>query len=146
PHGARRLHVFTDLQRSGLAWSEVDALPEDATTQLHDLGRSAVNNIAVIEARAERIWLRPQEQTTIHVTVHNGGPFRVEELPVILRLMADGKKTELRERMKIEPGASESVRFDLPPLSAGLWQGAIVAETEDDLPLDNQRHVAILAS
>src|SRR5207248_11224855 len=59
PQGARRLHIFTDLQRSGLAWSEVDALPEDVATQLHDLGRSAVNNIATIEARAERTWLRP---------------------------------------------------------------------------------------
>ena len=59
--------------------------------------------------------------------------------PVVLRLTSAGKKTELRERVKIEPGASESVRFDVPPIAAGLWQGVVEVETEDDLPLDNQR-------
>ena len=38
------------------------------------------------------------------------------------------------------------MRFDLPPLAEGLWQGTVAVETEDDLPLDNQRHVALLAS
>ena len=63
PPGPRQLHIFTDLQQSGLAWSEVDELPEDVATHLHDLGRSAVNNLAVTEARPERAWLRPDEQT-----------------------------------------------------------------------------------
>jgi aerotolerance regulator-like protein/VWA domain-containing protein len=146
PSGARRLVIFTDLQRSGLAWTEVDALPDNVVTQIHDLGRAAVNNLAVVEARAEQTWLRPDEQTTIHATVYNGGPFTAEELPVTLALAAGGKKIELRERAKIEAGASESIRFDVPPLAAGLWQGAVTIDTDDDLPLDNRRHVAILAS
>src|SRR5262245_40402487 len=69
PAGPRQLHVFTDFQRSGLAWSEVDALPDDIATYLHDLGRPAVNNLSLTEARAERAWLRPDEQTSIHVTI-----------------------------------------------------------------------------
>jgi hypothetical protein len=146
PPGPRHLHVFTDLQRSGLAWSEVDALPENVVSHLHDLGRSAVNNIAVVESRAERTWLRSEEQTAVHATIYNGGPFTAEELPVVLRLIADGRKLEIRERAKIEPGAAESLRLDLPPLAAGLWQGAISVETDDDLPLDNKRHLAILAA
>src|SRR5207247_1001693 len=92
PSGQRRLHIFTDLQQSGLAWSEVDALPDDVVTQLHDLGRSAVNNIAVVEARAERTWLRPQEQTVVYATVYNGGPFTIEELPIVLKLSGSAKK------------------------------------------------------
>ncbi|HEV3005342.1 MAG TPA: BatA domain-containing protein [Pirellulales bacterium] len=146
PPGPRKLHVFTDLQRSGLAWSEVDSLQDDVVTTLHDLGRSAVNNIAVIEARAERVWLRPNDQTSVHATVHNGGPFGTEELSVVLRLAAGERKLELRERVKIDPGASESVRFDLPPLADGAWQGKVLVEVEDDLPLDNQRYVEILAA
>jgi hypothetical protein len=146
PPAARRLFIFTDLQRSGLAWTEVDTLPGSVATQIHDLGRSAVNNLAVVEARAERTWLRPEEQTTVHATVYNGGPFTMDELSVALRLTASGKTIELRERTKIEPGASESLRFDVPPLAAGLWQGSVAVEAEDDMPLDNQRHVAILAS
>ncbi|HUY87210.1 MAG TPA: BatA domain-containing protein [Pirellulales bacterium] len=146
PPGPRRLHVYTDLQRSGLAWSEVGALGDDVETALHDLGRSAVNNLAVTEARAERVWLRPNEATSVHATVYNGGPFSTEELSVVLRLTDGDRKLELRERVKIEPGAAESLRFDLPPLAAGLWQGKALVEASDDLPLDNERYVAILAA
>ncbi|HEV3025624.1 MAG TPA: BatA domain-containing protein [Pirellulales bacterium] len=146
PPGPRHLHVFTDLQRSGLAWSEVDSLQDDVATHLHDLGRSAISNVAVTEARPERIWLRPNEQTAVHVTVHNGGPFSTEELSVVLRLTAGERKLELRERVKIEPGAEESLRFDLPPLAEGMWQGKVLVETDDDLPSDNERYLAILAS
>jgi uncharacterized membrane protein len=146
PPGPRKLHIFTDLQRSGLAWSEVDTLQDDVLTTLHDLGRSAVNNIAVIEARAERVWVRPNEQTSVHATVHNGGPFGTEELSVVLRLAAEERKLELRERVKIDPGASESVRFDLPPLAEGGWKGRVLIEAEDDLPVDNERYVEILAA
>lgn len=143
PAGPRTLHVFTDLQQSGLAWSEVDTLPDDVVSHLHDLGRSAVNNIAVTEARAERTWLRPQEQTAIHVTVHNGGPFTVEDLPVLLKLTSGSRQIELKEQVKLEPATSESLRFDLPPLAEGSWQGTVAAQAEDDLPLDNRRHLAL---
>jgi hypothetical protein len=146
PSGQKRMHIFTDLQQSGLAWSEVDPLPDDVVAQVHDLGRSAVTNVAVVEARTERSWLRPQEQTAIHATVYNGGPFTIEESPIVLTLAGPARKIELREQAKVEPGASQSVRFDLPPLSEGLWQGTVASVTEDDLPLDNQRYVAILAS
>jgi hypothetical protein len=147
PPGPRQLHVFTDFQRSGLAWSEVDALPPDIATYLHDLGRPAVNNLSVTEARAERAWLRDGEQTAIHVTVYNGSPFGTDELGVVLRLAASPlRKLELREQVKVEAGAMQSLRFDLPPLAEGLWQGTVALEAEDDLPLDNQRDVALLAS
>ena len=136
------LHVFTDFQQSGLAWSEVDELPEDVESHLHDLGRSAVNNLAVTEARPERAWLRPDEQTSLHVTVYNGGPFNVDELPIVLKLANQGREITLREQLKIEPGTVESLRLDLPPLAAGLWQGTLAIETDDDLPADNSRHVA----
>jgi hypothetical protein len=146
PPGPRRLHVFTDFQRSGLAWSEVDDLPDDVATHLHDLGRAAVNNIAVIEARVERAWLRPDEQTSLHVTVYNGGPFTTGETPVVLKLASGARKMELREQTKLEPNTLESFRFDLPPLGEGLWTGTVSLEAEDDLPQDNARHVSLLAS
>ena len=146
PAGRRSLHVYTDLQQSGLAWSEVDSLPEDVASHLHDLGRAAVSNVAVVEARAERAWLRDDEQTSIHVTVYNGSPFTADNVPVVLRLTNGSRNLELREQLKIEPGAMESVRLDLPPLAKGLWKGSVAAETDDELPLDNQRPVALLAS
>jgi hypothetical protein len=146
PPGPRVLHVLTDLQQSGLAWSEVDELPEDVTSHLHDLGRSAVSNLAVTEARPERVWLRPDEQTSLHVTIYNGSPFTVNDLPILLKLNSAIREVKLREQVKIEPGTLESKRFDLPPLAEGLWQGTVTIETEDDLPADNVRHVSLLAS
>ena len=146
PPGPRVLHILTDLQQSGLAWSEVDELPEDVASHLHDLGRSAVSNLAVTEARPERAWLRPDEQTSLHVTVYNGSPFTVNDLPVILTLAGGGRTFTLREQMKIEPDTLESKRFDLPPLAEGAWQGTVSIDTEDDLPADNVRHVGLLAS
>ena len=146
PPGPRTLHIFTDFQQSGLAWSEVDPLPEDVGTHLHDLGRAAVNNVAVVEARAERAWLRENEQTSLQATIYNGSPFATSELPVVLRLTSNSRTIELREQIKIEPGAMGSLRFDLPALAGGLWKGSVAVEAEDDLPLDNLRHVALLAS
>lgn len=146
PAVEKHLHVFTDLQRSGLAWSEVDALPDTVVAHVHDLGRAAINNVAVTEARPERAWIRPDDQTSIHVAVQNGGPFTTPELPVVLKLANGARKIELREMLKIEPGAVESLRFDLPALAEGAWQGTISIEAEDDMPLDNQRHVLLLAS
>ncbi len=151
PPGPRVLHILTDLQQSGLTWSEVDELPQDVTSHLHDLGRSAVSNLAVTEARPERAWLRPDEQTSLHVTVYNGSPFTANDLPVVLKLASSsgstgGRTITLREQLKIERGTLESVRFDLPPLADGLWQGTVSIVTEDDLPADNVRHVGLLAS
>ena len=146
PAGPRKLHVFTDFQQSGLAWSEVDELPPEVATILHDLGRTAVNNVAITEARPQRAWLRPDEQTAVHVTIYNGSPFTTAELPVVLRLKSDDQKVEIKEQIKVEPGTSESLRFDLPPLAAGMWQGEVAVELEDDLPLDNKRPLALLAS
>jgi hypothetical protein len=146
PPGPRRLHVFTDFQRSGLAWSEVDSLPENVATELHDLGKAAVNNIAITEARPERSWLRPEEQTSLHVTIYNGGPFPANELTITLKLTSQSRKIELKEQAKLESGALASIRFDLPPLAEGEWRGAVSVESEDDLPLDNSRPIALLAS
>jgi hypothetical protein len=146
PPGPRQLHVFTDLQQSGLAWSEVDALPDDVISNVHDLGRAAVNNLAVTEARPERGWIRMNESTSIHVAVYNGGPFTTPQLPLRLSLRNGSEKVDLEQQVKIEPGAVESVRFDLPPLVEGKWTGKVMIEGDDDLPVDNQRHVAVLVS
>ncbi len=56
----RELHLFTDFQRSGLDWSEVDPLPADTKVRLHDLGRPVVNNIGVTEVRGCARWFDPE--------------------------------------------------------------------------------------
>jgi hypothetical protein len=51
-----------------------------------------------------------------------------------------------RERVKLEPGATVTLDFELPALSEGLWQGRVSVEYDDDLPFDNQRFFAISAT
>ena len=140
------LHIYTDLQRSGLDWAEVDPLPENVKVHLHDVGRSVVSNLGVTEARPIRGVVRPGEGTTVQTTILNSTPFPVAEQQVILKLESPRGKLSLRERVKLEPGSTGSVKFEVPPLEEGLWTGAVSINADDDLKFDNARQVAILAS
>jgi hypothetical protein len=163
PSGPKQLHLFTDLQRSGLDWLEVEPIPPGIKVHLHNYSRSVVNNIAVTEVRPSRTWVRPGEGATVAVTVSHGGAFALEDAPIVLEigrvatpLTTDAKtppaRTDFsrlagritqRERVKLEPGASVTVSFEVPPLAEGEWQGRVFIEYDDDLPFDNQRYFAI---
>lgn len=187
PAGVKQLHLFTDLQRSGLDWTEVEPLPAEVKSHLHDLGRPVVNNVAVTEVRTPRLWVRPGESPTIRASVLHGGAFALEEVAIVLEVgrvelsgtalaaggtppthnsrrantpaasavPLTGARTEFaklaeritkRERVKLEPGATVTLDFELPALSEGLWQGRVSVEYDDDLPFDNQRFFAISAT
>ncbi len=187
PAGVKQLHLFTDLQRSGLDWTEVEPLPAEVKSHLHDLGRPVVNNVAVTEVRTPRLWVRPGESPPIRASVLHGGAFALEEVAVVLEVgrvelsgtalaagetpqtrnsrrttspaasavPLTGARTEFaklaeritkREKVKLEPGATVTLDFELPALSEGLWQGRVSVEYDDDLPFDNQRFFAISAT
>ena len=187
PAGVKQLHLFTDLQQSGLDWTEVEPLPLEVKPHLHDLGRPVVNNVAVTEVRTPRLWVRPGEAPTIRASVLHGGTFALEEVAIVLEigrvdvsgkalaagrlqsgsrlptaitpaasaLPLTGARTDFsklaeritkRERVKLEPGATVMLDFELPALSEGLWQGRVTVEYDDDLPFDNQRFFAISAT
>jgi len=145
---SQELHLFTDLQRSGLDWAEVDPLPPAVAVHLHDLGRAVVNNIAVTEARPLRSVIRPLEGTTLQATILNSTAFPIAEQPVVLKLESPRGKLSLREKVKLESGSTGTVRFEIPSLEEGLWTGtvAVDAVADDDLPFDNARQVAILSA
>ena len=173
PAGPKQLHLWTDLQRSGLDWTEVDPLPGDVQVHLHDLGRPIVNNVAVTEVRTPRTWIRPGEETTMQASVVHGGAFTLEEVTVVMEIgRTQGNETRKpadpnsqaasdaqysdyaklaervtkRERVKLVPGAAITLDFELPPLSAGLWLGRVTIEYDDDLAFDNRRYFAIAAA
>ena len=178
PAGVKQLHLFTDLQQSGLDWTEVEPLPLEVKPHLHDLGRPVVNNVAVTEVRTPRLWVRPGEAPTIRASVLHGGTFALEEVAIVLEigrvdlggkalaagesqqnrnarrtttpaasaLPLTGARTDFsklaeritkRERVKLEPGATVMLDFELPALSEGLWQGRVTVEYDDELPFDN---------
>lgn len=139
----QELHLFTDLQQSGLDWTEVEPLPENLKVHLHDLGRAVVDNVAVTEARPIRAVLRPTETATIQTTVFNGGAFPIENATLLLRLETATNKVTQRERMKLEPQSTASVRFEVPGLESGAWRGSVTIEVDDELKFDNTRYLAI---
>ncbi len=165
--GPKELHFFTDLQRSGLDWTEVEPFPTEVKVYLHDLGQSVVNNLAMTDVRTPRTWIRPGETATVRASVLHGGAFAREEVGVILEMgrvpempkspsttsapaQVDFNKltdrVTLREKLKLEPGATITLDFELPALNEGLWQGRVTVDAADDLAFDNQRFFAISAT
>ncbi len=171
PDGPKQFHLFTDLQQSGLDWTEVEAFPTDVAVHLHDLGQSVVNNLAVTDLRTPRTWIRPGEAATVRASILHGGAFAKEEVGIILEVgrVSDppvanpglsrtssvptpmdfaklSDRITLREKVKLEPGATITLDFELPALNEGLWQGRVYVDATDDLAFDNQRFFAISAS
>lgn len=142
----KELHVFTDLQRSGLDWSEVAAMPNDVRVELHDLGRDAPNNVAVMSAAVNRTMIRPGDVATVNVTVANAGPFPIEEVPLRLYLRAERRTYNLDRKVSIAAGGLEQFEFPVKGLEAGLWQGQVEIEVEDELRFDNRRFLALMAA
>jgi hypothetical protein len=146
PAVEQELHLYTDLQQSGLDWTELEPLPANVIVHIHDLGRAVVNNVAVTEARPIQTTVRPGDTATIRASVLNSSAFPIAEQVVILKLeSAQGKRT-LRERVKLEAGSNGAVTFEVPALEAGLWTGTVSVEVEDDLAFDNARQLAVLAA
>jgi len=146
PHGRKELHIYTDLQRSGLDWTNVEPLPADIDVTLVDLGRSAVNNVALTTVQTPRRLIRPLETVALQAGVFNAGPFPLEKMPVVLTIENGSRKHVLRERLNLKPQTAGTVPFELPALGEGLWQGTVRIEAEDDLTFDNQRHFALLCA
>jgi len=140
------LHVLTDLQQSGLAWSEVEPMPADVLVKVRDLGRDLPNNLAIVASTPKQLVVRPGESTSVEVSLLNAGPFPLEELPVTLDLKNGNRTIHKREKLKIESGSIETLTFELSELTEGLWQGTVTAEAIDDMTFDNQRHLAVMSA
>lgn len=146
PHARKEVHLFTDLQQSGLDWTSTEPLPPEVALHLHDLGREVRNNVAIIGIQTSQSVVRPGETATIQVSVLNGGPFPLEKVPVTVSLQGAGRKQTLRQSVSVEPGATGTVDLETPPLPEGFWQGLVKIELDDELSFDNQRHMALFSA
>lgn len=142
----QELHIITDLQQTGLVWSSVAPMPQAVQVTVHDVGRDIPSNLAVTRAEPLRNHLRPGETTTVEVSLLNDGPFTLDNIPVVLDLKNGTRTIHERKKIKLEPGSIEPLKFQLPELAAGLWQGTVVVEAIDDASFDNLRHLAIMAT
>ena len=143
---AKHVHMFTDLQRSGLEWSESTAVPRDVVFHIHDVGQIAANNIAVCSATPSRLVVRPGEAVVVESAIQNDGPFTLNDVPVVLELRYVNRPVRVEQRVTLASGAIENVRFESPPLPVGLWRGTVSVEAIDDLAVDNVRHLAVMSA
>jgi hypothetical protein len=143
---AKHVHLITDLQQSGLQWSDAASMPADVSLHVHDVMSTDANNVVVTSAAPQRVVVRPGQAAVVDATISNFGPFTLEEALITLTLRQANRPVRVEQRVRMPAGGAEQVRFTTPPLAAGVWQGAVSIEAVDDLMVDNVRHVALLAA
>ncbi len=147
PHARMELHVFSDLQRSGLDWSNIESLPAEVSVHVADLGRETVNNVAITSSDSSRTLIRPGDPFAVTCTILNGGPFPVEEQIVQLTLQNGERRIRIPKRVKLEAESLVTVDFQVDSLTHGLWQGLLeLTELADELTFDNTRHLAVMVA
>ncbi|HEY7329283.1 MAG TPA: BatA domain-containing protein [Gemmataceae bacterium] len=144
--GPLEVHILTDLQRTGFGSLEDFAFPKDVPVHVWDVGAAGSDNIAVTEVRPDSLMVRAEYPTTVQATILNYRQESLSQMPVRLRLANKGKVIEIPVVASAAAGASTTVAFETPPLGPGLWQGTVSVEANDELSLDNSRHVALYAA
>jgi hypothetical protein len=144
--GPLAVHVLTDLQRTGFGSLEDFSFPKDVEVHVWDVGPAESGNVAVIGVRPVSLMVPADHPATVQVTILNARSEPLEQRPVRLGLANKGKAIEVPAVASAAPGASTTVTFETPPLGPGLWQGTVSIASNDELPLDNARHVALFAA
>ena len=144
--GPLAVHVITDLQRTGFGSLDTFAFPKDVPVHVWDVGPAPSGNVAVTEVRPMSLMVRADHPTTVQATVLNARKESLDQRPVHLSLANKGKVITLPGVASAAPGASTTVTFETPPLGPGLWQGTVSVTSDDGLPLDDARYVAVYAA
>jgi hypothetical protein len=144
--GPRAVHVLTDLQRTGFGSLEDFAFPKDVPLHVWDVGPAGSDNVAVTGVRPAGLMVRANQPTTVQATILNALTEPLNQRPVRLRLANKSKVIDLPAVASAAADASTTVTFETPPLGPGLWQGTVSVVADDELPLDNSRHVALYAA
>ncbi len=142
---ARRVHLFTDLQRSGLGRPAPEPFPDGVAVEVIDVGRTLAGNLAVDDVRPLRTEVRPGEGPELAARVFNAGSFAAREAQVRLVLEGPGGRVEQARTIAVEGGSRREVRFVPPIAKPGLYRGYVEVIGGDDLPFDDRRWVAFEA-
>jgi hypothetical protein len=138
------IHIFTDLQRSGLGRGESVTLPPGVDVRLVDLGRAFPKNVGVTAATASPAAVRPGGSAEVTARVFNASPLPLAKVPVRLHLEASGASRDLEKAVDLDGGATVAVVFELTDLPEGVWRGHVEATAEgDELPFDDRRYLAL---
>ncbi|MFV0443922.1 MAG: BatA domain-containing protein [Planctomycetaceae bacterium] len=143
---SRDIHIFTDLQRAGLDWSDTAPFPDDVRVQIHEFGQLVGDNAAIVDVRPSRTLLSPGQGVQVAVTLFNFGQFSHEETPVLLTLQQGTRTLRMQQKASLRSGEATEVSLSVQGLDAGLWSGSITMDLDDDLAFDNVRYFALLAA
>jgi len=141
----REIHLFTDLQRSGLDHPTTDLFPPGIEVEVVDVGQRLRGNLAVVEARAVVEEIRDGSPPTISALIFNAGAFARRDVSVRLRLEGPGGSSQLVEKVDLAGQARREVRFRPDIKKPGLYRGSVEVVSDDELPFDNLRHLAFEA-
>jgi hypothetical protein len=142
----RTLYLFTDLQRAGLRGKPFDGMPPDIETEIIDVGKAVVSNLAVDGVETTEALIRPKESIVVTASVFNAGPMPARDVSVRLSLAgSEAKLADQVQKVTVAPGVRQAVHFSLPIQKPGLYRGFVEVVAEDDFPLDNRRWLAFEA-
>jgi len=142
---AREVQILTDLRRSGLARPATDDFPPGVKAEVVDVGRPLARNLAIEDARALRVDVRPEQGPTVSARVRNAGPFPERDAEVRLVLEGPGGPIQLAEKVTVEGSGRREVRFAPAIRQPGLYRGYVEVVGHDDLPFDDRRWLAFEA-
>lgn len=136
---ARRVVLWTDLQRSGLGVPTGEGFPPAVKVEVIDVGRPLLRNVAVEDVQVERINVSEGEAVSVAARVFNAGLFPMRDVRVELAL--EGAPTVART-ITLEGRSRQTVRLEAPVRRPGLHRGYVEAVAGDELSFDNRRWLA----
>jgi hypothetical protein len=142
----RKVYLLTDLQRTGRKRTPCKGFPEEAEVEVIELGKPLMGNIAVEKVEVLRTTIRGREPIEVTAHLSNAGSFPAHNIRARLLLESGGPNPiQQSQTVSIAPGAYEQVRFSLPIVRPGLYQGYVEVAADDGFPADDRRWVAFEA-
>ena len=145
PTAERVVHLFTDLQRSGLDWIAAEPMPESVTVKIEDVSESEANNLAVVSVTPTPVIGRPGRDATVRATLFNYGEFEFADTGVQLTLTSDGRQLHFEDTVTVPSQQAVDIEFQVNGLRAGRWEGTLDVDIQDDFAFDNRRHLVMIS-
>lgn len=142
---SRQLILITDLQRSGLGGTTIDAFPGDTEVVIHDVGRTMTQNVAIEDAQAVVTEIRPDDRIRVRVALFNAGALPVKELELSIDVQGPGGRFRESQTVTLAAQQRRSVELPLEIETAGIYTGRVTINRDDELEFDNHRWVAFEA-
>jgi hypothetical protein len=142
PRSHREIHLFTDMQRTGLRNTMPLDLPPDIRVEVHDVGQTLASNVAIVHAEAIRVEIRPKLPPMVIADLRNDGLERHDRLPVTLELNGPSGEVRMEQIIELPPASTHRCAFTLDDAMPGLYHGAVVIACDDRMSHDNRRYLA----